>query len=168
MCEFCFDPRCKVSQFIPVVGPGTASGGVMSATEAIYRETFRVAADVIDGNGHVNNVAYLKWMQDIAVAHFRTKISRDQMRDWGFIWVARSHHIEYLSPVFLDDEIQISTWIVDWRRVRSTRRYRMIRTSDQAIVAQGETSWVLVDTESGRPRSIPETIQSAFALCSDG
>lgn len=122
---------------------------------------------VIDGNGHVNNVAFVQWMQDVAVAHFRTQISEDQMKSWGCTWVARSHHIEYLRPALPGDEIDARTWIVNWRRVRSTRKYEFRRAVDQTLLAQGETDWVLIDIEKMRPRSIPEEIQSAFVPVPD-
>jgi acyl-CoA thioester hydrolase len=53
------------------------------------------------------------------------------------------------------------------RKVRSTRRYKFIRDSDQVILARGETDWVFVDAATGRPRSIPEKINDAFGVCND-
>ncbi|MEQ9407294.1 MAG: thioesterase family protein [Fuerstiella sp.] len=132
--------------------------------DAVFNYSFTVTDDVIDGNGHVNNVAYVQWMQDVAVRHFRSKISRQQMQDFGCLWVARSHHIEYLSPALPGDEIRALTWIVNWRRVRSVRRYRFLRSRDDTVLAQGETDWVLVNAGSGRPCSIPQQIQDAFIL----
>ena len=134
---------------------------------AIFRQQLTVTDDVVDRNGHVNNVAYVRWMQDIAVAHFKSQISHEQMDELGCTWVARSHHIEYLRQAFPDDVIDIETWIADWRRVRSTRKYRFVRRSDGVTLAQGETDWVLIDMVNGKPRSIPDAIKSVFVL-SDG
>ena len=36
---------------------------------SIYSKAFLIPKSAIDENGHVNNVAYVQWMQDIAVEH---------------------------------------------------------------------------------------------------
>src|SRR5580765_5546109 len=36
-----------------------------------FSHSFRVQAADIDEQGHVNNVVYLRWIQDVAVAHWR-------------------------------------------------------------------------------------------------
>jgi len=136
--------------------------------EAIYRSTFTVPESAIDGNGHVNNVAYVQWMQDIAIEHFAATGGVDLMHNLGGTWVARSHHIEYLAPAFASDVIEASTWVANLRRVRSLRRYEFTRVSDGKMLARGETDWVFVNVKSGRPASIPEAIRQVFTLAPDG
>ena len=82
----------------------------------------------------------------------------------GASWVVRSHKIEYLSPAYAGDRIEALTWVVDFRRIRSTRRYKFIRQSDQEVLAQGETDWVFVDATTGRPRKIPSNVSNAFTI----
>ena len=135
---------------------------------AIYRNEFSVPEAVIDRHGHVNNVAYVQWMQDIAVQHFVAAGGMDAMHKAGGLWVARSHHIEYLTPAFAGDRVEATTWVVNLRRVRSLRRYEFARVSDGKTLAKGETDWVFVNAESGRPSSIPEAIKRAFTLVPDG
>lgn len=131
----------------------------------VYRQ--RISDEVIDVNNHVNNVVYVRWMQDAAVAHSRAILQRDSVRDGGFTWVARCHHIEYLSPAFAGDELEIRTWLTSLRRVRCQRQYEFVRTSDDKLIAQGETDWVFVNAQSGRPSSIPDEIRSAFTILPD-
>lgn len=133
----------------------------------IFRHEFIVPEAVIDANGHANNVAYLRWMIDVAILHFRSSGSEDVMHKAGASWVVRSHHIEYLRPAMLGDQVEASTWIVNFSRVRSLRRYEFVRLSDGVVLARGETDWVFVNAESGRPRSIPEEIKEAFTLVPD-
>ncbi|NLF67245.1 MAG: acyl-CoA thioesterase, partial [Chloroflexi bacterium] len=117
--------------------------------QAIYRHRFTVGPDAIDANGHVNNVVYVQWMQDMAVRHADAAGCTDTTRQIGATWVARSHWIEYLNPAFAGDEIEALTWVAGFRKVRSLRRYRFVRTSDNATLAQGETDWVFMDLQSG-------------------
>ena len=82
----------------------------------------------------------------------------------GATWVARSHRIEYLRPAFAGDRIAALTWVCNFRKVRSIRKYKFLRTTDGAVLAEGETDWVFVDAATGRPRSIPEIVSSLFEL----
>jgi acyl-CoA thioester hydrolase len=112
---------------------------------------------VIDANDHVNNVAYLQWMQDVAILHFRALGGTAMMEGHGASWVARSHRIEYLRPVFRGEELQVKTWIVTMDRVRSLRRYEFAK--GEQVVVTGETDWVFVDANTGRPKRIPEEMK---------
>ena len=129
---------------------------------AIFREEFLVPPGAIDGNGHVNNVVFVQWMQDVAVRHFDSAGCGEAMSAARATWVVRSHTIEYLAPAFAGDWLEVSTWIVNFSRVRSLRRYQFARMSDGKVIVRGETDWVLVNAATGRPCSIPETIQNAF------
>ena len=131
-------------------------------TQAIFRYEFVVPNDAIDRNGHVNNVVYIQWMQDVAIRHYEAR-GTAAMQAAASSWVVRSHQIEYLSPAFAGDEIEIITWVVNLRRVRSVRRYKFVRLSDGKLLAKGETDWVFVNS-SGRPRAIPENVRSCFTL----
>src|SRR5207253_4254713 len=112
----------------------------------------------------VNNVAYVQWMQDAAVAHAAAAGCTGMTKEIGATWVARTHRIEYLSPAFAGDGITVVTWVADFRKVRSLRRYKFVRPADRKVLAQGETDWVLVDARTGRPRAIPQEIKNAFLI----
>ncbi len=135
--------------------------------QPIFRHKFTVSPEAIDGNGHVNNVVYVQWMQDVAILHSDAAGCTDMTRRIGAMWVARSHRIEYLSPAFAGDEIEALTWVADFRKVRSLRRYKFVRATDQATLARGETDWVFMDAQAGKPRSIAESVKAAFDLLLD-
>ena len=120
--------------------------------EPVYRVEILVPAEAVDRNRHVNNVAYVQWMQDAAIQHSAATGCTRMTEAIGATWVARMHRIEYLSPAFAGEAITVLTWVADFRRVRSLRRYKFIRAADQRVLAQGETDWVLVDVATGRPR----------------
>ena len=132
--------------------------------EPVFRYTFTIPPGSIDENGHVNNVHYVQWMPDIAVRHFDSLGGIPLIREIGATWVVRSHTIEYLSPAFAGQEIEARTWVVNLHRVRSLRRYAFVRKSDDRLIVKGETEWVLVDVNTGRPVAIPESIGKIFPL----
>ncbi len=130
----------------------------------LFRHEFEVLASALDRNGHVNNVQYVQWMQDVAVMHADAAGCSAATEAIGATWVARSHWIEYLRPAYAGDRIAAVTWVADFRRVRSLRKYRFVRVGDAALIAQGETDWVFVDAATGKLRAIPESVSGAFVL----
>jgi acyl-CoA thioester hydrolase len=133
----------------------------------IYRHEFIVPEDALDENGHVNNVEYLRWMLDAAVLHSDTQGCTQATRAIGATWVVRTHHLEYLRPAFAGDHVCVMTWVANFRRVQSLRKYKVIRTKDNVVLAEGETDWVFVDAQTGRLRSIPKEVIAAFEVMSD-
>jgi acyl-CoA thioester hydrolase len=131
-----------------------------------YVHEYEVVVDVsaIDANGHVNNVEFVRWMQDAAVRHADARGCTAATAAAGATWVVRAHQVEYLRPAFAGDRVRVRTWVADYRRAFSTRRYRFTRATDGTPLARGETDWVFVDTQTGRPRSIPDAIKAMFTL----
>ena len=129
----------------------------------IYSKSFLIPSSAIDENGHVNNVAYVQWMQDIAVEHY-SSIGGVEAQGTESTWVVREHKIEYFLPAFENEEIEIRTWVENVRRVRSLRKYEFVRKSDGKTLVKGETDWVFVDAKSGMPRAIPTTVFQVFGF----
>ena len=127
-----------------------------------YSKTIAIPESAIDENGHVNNVAYVQWMQDIAIEHYESIGGTNPMQLIGATWVVREHRVEYLLPAFAGEEIEIKTWVENIRRVRSLRKYEFVRTSDSRVLVKGETDWVFVDAKTGAPRAIPEEVSQVF------
>ena len=128
-----------------------------------YIYTFTVTKEDIDFNGHVNNVTYLSWMIDAATAHSSfVGFSYKECLALGGTWVAKSHTIEYKKPSFEHDVLQMKTWIEDIGKILSTRRYELTRLSDGALICEGKTEWVFVDSKKMRPMKIPAEIIEGF------
>ncbi len=132
----------------------------------IYRHELIVPREAEDQNGHVNNVEYLRWMQDAAMRHADATGCTAATAAVGATWVVRTHQIEYFKPAFAGDHVVVVTWVSDFRRVQSLRKYRVIRPADRAVLACGQTDWVFVDAQKGTLRSIPKEIKATFALLS--
>lgn len=128
-----------------------------------FQYEFKIPSSAIDVNGHVNNVMYVQWMQDAAVAHSSSvgdTVER-QVKD-GVMWVARTHHIDYLRQAFEGDEITVETWTEGFKKTSSIREYRFFRKNDGILIAKANTFWVYLDRESFRPKAIEENIASRY------
>jgi len=128
---------------------------------SVYSKTVFIPKTSIDENGHVNNVAYVQWMQDIAVEHY-SSIGGVTAQGSDATWVVREHRIEYLLPAFEGEEIEIRTWVENLRRVRSLRKYEFVRKLDNKVLVRGETDWVFMDLKTGRPIPIPAQVVQVF------
>lgn len=129
----------------------------------IFEYHHTVVGSETDLLGHANNVEYVRWFQEAATAHSSFYgWTPERYLQLGLGWVAKTHTIEYLRPSFVGDEIVVQTSIVSKRRVAYTRTYRIVRGSDGALLAKGETVWAFVDYETGKPARIPPEIDNAF------
>lgn len=132
--------------------------------DPVYRWDIKVSDEVVDLNGHVNNVAYVQWMQDVAIRHAEEVGCNAITQAIGASWVARTHHVEYSRPAFAGETITALTWVSDFRRVRSLRKYRFVRAGAGTVLVQAETDWVFIDAKTGRARAIPDEVKGAFQI----
>ncbi len=142
------------------------TGSSSTHTDAPFCHEFTVTPETIDQNGHVNNVVYIQWMQDVAVRHSEVCGGTAAIEERGCSWIVRSHAIDYLRPAFTGDRIVAVTWVVDFRKVRSLRKYQFLNKKDGTVLARGQTDWVHVNS-GGRPCVIPEEVKACFPLLPD-
>jgi acyl-CoA thioester hydrolase len=79
----------------------------------------------------------------------------------GHFWLIRESQLEILAPLRLGDRVRVKTWVQDFRRVRSRRRYSFSLSSGLKI-AEARTDWVYLDRDTLRPAVIPEPMLAAF------
>lgn len=129
---------------------------------AIHTETFRVRHCECDAYGHLNNANYARYMEEAAF-EASAAVGYDQRRyeAIGALWLARETRIEYLLPLRYRDMVTVKTWVDDFRRVRSRRRYEFYR--DDELAARASTDWVYLDRQTLRPASVPPEMVRAFA-----
>lgn len=120
-----------------------------------FSHSFRVSAEDIDAQGHVNNVAYVRWIQDVAVAHWLSVTSEDVREK--FTWMLTRHEIDYKKQTFENEEITIVTWVGESTRV-SWERFTEIRRGDDLLV-RARSVWCLIDRATRRPARITEDLQ---------
>ena len=132
---------------------------------AIYEHHHVVAPDEIDELGHANNLAYLRWLQDAALAHSAAQgWPGKRYQSLGLGWVVRSHEITYERSALAGDDVVVRTWVASFRKASSVRRYDVFRKSDGKRLATAATNWAFVDYATGLPARIPPEIIEAFEL----
>src|SRR5438552_4030863 len=63
----------------------------------------------IDELGHVNNAVWVKWIQDVAVAHWSA--DAPLAHQYAYFWVVTRHEIDYRGNVAAGDTVTAETWI---------------------------------------------------------
>lgn len=63
-----------------------------------------VCLDHIDFMGHVNNVQYLRWTQNVALSYWHRHAPPDAAS--RLAWAATEHNIRSDRPAYLDDKLQ--------------------------------------------------------------
>lgn len=130
-----------------------------------YEQTFPVAAAEIDELGHVNNTVYLRWVQDIAVAHWRASAPAEAQETLA--WVVARHEIDYKHPARLGDEIRARTWVGPASRLAFERNTEIFRARDDRLLAKARTIWVPIDPATGRPVEVSADVRDRFSVPGD-
>ena len=124
---------------------------------------FRIRAYECDANGHLHSTNYLRFMQETAF-----DATADAGYDWDRYnrlnrqWLIHESYIQFKQPLFYNDQVQVKTWVSDFRRVTSRRAYEFTDLKDGSLVAHGWSDWVFLDAESSRPARIPSGLADAF------
>jgi acyl-CoA thioester hydrolase len=114
----------------------------------------------IDEQGHVNNVVYLSWVQDVAIAHWNYLTTlEDRTR---YAWVALRHEIDYKAEAVLGDSLVARTWTGIARGMRFPRHTEIIRPIDKKVLCSAMTQWCPLDRSTGRPTRLPTEIAAFF------
>jgi acyl-CoA thioester hydrolase len=126
-----------------------------------FEMTVPVQPDDIDDQNHVNNAVYLRWVQDVAVAHWQAIASPDAQQAVG--WVVLRHEIDYKTPATLRDEIALRTWVGKATRLTFERFTEIRRTDDGQLLSKARTLWCPINARTGRPMRVSEEVRAQFS-----
>ena len=128
-----------------------------------HTRTFRVRHYECDAYGHVNHANHLRYMQEAAIdASAAAGYDQDRYLQMKRFWLVRETHIEYLRPLRYGQSVQVTTWVVYFRRVRSRRAYEFRLADSDELVARASTDWAFLEQGTNRPASIPQEMKDTF------
>jgi acyl-CoA thioester hydrolase len=126
-----------------------------------FEMTVPVQPADIDQQNHVNNTVYLRWVQEVATAHWEVLAPAGARETIG--WIVLRHEIDYKTPACPDDQVVLRTWIGQATRVTFERFTEMCRASDHQVLAQARTLWVPVNIATGKPMRVPLEVRALFS-----
>ena len=124
--------------------------------------TVPILPDDIDRQEHVNNTVYLRWVQDVAVAHWRALASPEAQQEIG--WVVLRHEIDYKAPGSLRDEVILRTWVGEASRLKFERLTEILRKRDRQLLAKARTLWVPINATTGKPTRVNAEVRAQFSV----
>ena len=126
-----------------------------------YEIQLDVRPEDIDELGHVNNVVYLRWVQEAAVAHWFAAATPQEKA--GTLWVVVRHEIDYKHPARPGDRILARTWVGESTRRTFDRHTEIRRLDGDVLLARARTVWVPIAPATGRPILVDEGLRRRFS-----
>ncbi len=129
-------------------------------TRRAYEAVLTATAEHIDELGHVNNVVWIQWIQQVAVAHWEA-VARPEHKD-SYFWVVVRHEVDYLRAAHEGDAITARTWVADAPQgARFDRFIEFVGPGGKACV-RSRTQWAIIDKALGRPIRVPPEVIAPF------
>ncbi|HWA61831.1 MAG TPA: acyl-CoA thioesterase [Caulobacteraceae bacterium] len=126
----------------------------------VFTRPFEPADADIDENGHVNNVVYLRWAQEMAIGHWESRVPAEEQAKW--FWIVLRHEVDYRRPLMPGETAQARTWVSDTTQGAKFDRFVRIDGPDGAMCAQARTVWCLMDRATNRPARVPRWMVDLF------
>jgi acyl-CoA thioester hydrolase len=114
----------------------------------------------IDELGHVNNAVWVRWIQDIATAHWRA-VAPAEHQD-SYIWVVTRHEIDYLRAALPGETVSGRTWIPEGPKGARFERHVEFVGADGKAKVRAKTTWAILDRATGRPLRVPPEVAAPF------
>ncbi|WP_448659807.1 acyl-CoA thioesterase [Sphingomonas sp. CJ99] len=124
-----------------------------------YSLTITATPDDIDELGHVNNAVWVRWIQDIATAHWRAVAPPEHQA--AYVWVVTRHEIDYRGNVSAGESVTAETWVGEPKGARFDRHVRFTG-ADGKVRVEARTTWALVDAASRRLLRVTPEIAAPF------
>jgi acyl-CoA thioester hydrolase len=125
-----------------------------------HQYSFKVQEKDIDILHHVNNLVYLKWVNDASEKHWA--ILSNDIINTKYYWVCLRHEIDYLGEAFIDDGISVLTWVGESKGVKSKRHVVIIK--NKKVIAKAETTWCLIDIKTKKPTRVNSEILNLLSF----
>ena len=119
-----------------------------------YQYSFKVKESDIDNLNHVNNIVYLKWVNDASEKHWEI-LSNDTINA-KYFWMCLRHEIDYLGQAYLGDEITIQTWVGESKGVKSIRYVHIFM--GETLLSKSASTWCLFDVKTQKPTRVRKDI----------
>jgi len=127
-----------------------------------FEMTISVVPEDIDEQNHVNNTVYLRWIQEVATAHWQAIASSEAQEGIG--WVVVRHEIDYKAPVGLGDDVVLRTWVGKATRLTFERFTEILRRSDGQLLSKARTLWCPINAQTGRPVRVSVDVRDQFSI----
>jgi len=125
-----------------------------------FERRFTATEAEIDELGHVNNAAWVRWIQEIATAHWRAVAPPVHVE--AYLWVVTRHEIDYLRALGPGESATGRTWVGEPPIGARFDRHVEFLGEDGKVLVRAKTTWAILDKASGRPIRVPAEVAAPF------
>jgi len=125
-----------------------------------FEKQITATEDDIDELGHVNNAVWVRWIQDMATAHWYAVAPPEHVD--AYIWVVIRHEIDYLRAVLPGETVTGRTWVPEPPRGARFDRHMEFTGADGKVRVKARTTWAIIDKATGRPLRVPPEVAAPF------
>ena len=115
----------------------------------------------IDFNGHVSNIVYVRWLEDMRNIAFEKIMGLKACVELGYMPVLVSTNISYKQSINLFDKPCGYLWVKSHGRISFEFEEEII--VEGKVCASAVQVVVFLDSLTGRPIRLPQIIQEKFA-----
>ena len=125
-----------------------------------FTRIFTAQPDDIDELGHVNNAVWVRWIQDMATAHWQAVAAPEHIA--AYFWVVTRHEIDYHGNVGPGQSVTANTWIE--REPKGAQFDRRVDFVDAAgkVIVRANTTWAMIDKATGRLVRVRSEVSAPF------
>ncbi len=124
-----------------------------------FVRTFTAAPGDIDELGHVNNAVWVRWVQDMATAHWQAAALPEHIA--AYVWVVVRHEIDFLGNIRDGELVDARTWVGEAPKgAKFDRHVEFAR--DGRVIVRARTTWAIIDKATGRILRVPKEVASRF------
>lgn len=127
---------------------------------ATYSLSFTAGPEHIDENGHVNNAVWVRWMEELATAHWLADARPQDVA--AFVWVVTRHEIDYRGNIGSGESVTGTTEIREPPKGARFDRHVAFCDASGRVIVRARTTWAMVDRASGRLLRVPAEIAARF------
>ena len=125
-----------------------------------FEKRITATPEDIDELGHVNNAAWVRWIQDMATGHWRAVAPPEHVE--AYVWVVIRHEIDYLRAVGPGETVTGRTWVGEAPKGARFDRHVEFTGPDGKVGVRARTSWAIIDRTNNRPIRVPAEVIAPF------
>ncbi len=126
----------------------------------VFTQSFTAMPADIDELGHVNNAVWVRWIQEIAVAHWMAHADPEHRH--ADFWVVTRHEVDYRGNMGVGETVTGETWVAAAPKGARFDRAVRFTGADGKVKVEAVTTWAMLERASGRIARVRPEIAAPF------
>jgi len=126
----------------------------------LVEKNFQVKTYDIDFAGHVSNIVYIRWLEDLRFALLDAYFPLKPQLDAGYAPILIRTNIQYRRAIRLFEPVQGRMWVQSVGGAKALLAARIVVNED--VCADVVQEGVFADLTTGRPMRIPDAFRKVY------